>query len=104
MAQEFERVEAIASRSHDHQIDGVGAQQGERLPGIGDRLDLAVVALQETGEVFLNGRVGFDEQQAAGVQKITTLFNLAEVEHNMAIEPLSTERGGGRESGIPWRD
>jgi ribosomal protein L16/L10AE len=64
---------------------------------------LTIVPLQKFGEVRLNNGVGLDEQQAAGVQKITTLFNLAEVQHNMAVAPLSTGRGEGRERGFPWR-
>jgi hypothetical protein len=100
-SQQFEWVEAVASWSRDHQIHRVGAKQGERLSGFGDWLDLTVVALQEAREVCLNDWVGLDEQQAAGVQKITTLFNLAEVQHNMAVAPLSTGRGGGREGRTP---
>ena len=71
--QQLQAVEAVVSLSGQHQIDGAGTQQVERLLAAGHLPDLAVVAFEETGQVSLDRGVGIDEQQAAGAQNISTL-------------------------------
>jgi hypothetical protein len=59
--QQFQAVEAIISLSGQHQVEGAGTQEVERLLAAGRLLNLAVVPLQETGQVSQGRGVGIDE-------------------------------------------
>src|ERR1035441_5382366 len=69
----IELVKTVVALSGQHQVEGAGTEQVERLLAAGHLPNLPVVALQETGPASLDGGVGIDEQQAAGAQNISTL-------------------------------
>ena len=69
-AEQFQRVEAVGAGGDDH-IEGAPTDPVQGQAAVGDFLDLPVVPLQEAGQV--SGGIGIEEQQAAGVQKFSTL-------------------------------
>ena len=73
-AQQLQPVETIASLAPaTTRSIGPSRSSLERFPAARHVLDLAVVPLQNSGQVFLNRGVGIDQQQAARAQNISTL-------------------------------
>ena len=72
-AQEFQGVEAVGAGASEQNVEGTVADPIKGFAAIRYVLYLTVILFEEAGQMVLNRRIGIEQQQAAGVQKISTL-------------------------------